>query len=295
MIASRWAARSRTSALSAATSYRLGLGDAGHRQGDRGHGSSSSFRERSRAGAECVSAPTGDEILAGRRHVPGRLEGHATARLERRAPGDPRDSGAQLAEAHVVEQEARRTRAERRVDLVLVAAFDLERHAGMGLERGTGRLRDPSGHVDVVILQEHLVPEADPVVHAATGAHRRLLEQAQARRGLARVEHARSRALDGAGEPRGLGRDAAEALDEVQRGCAPPRGRRARRPPGAERRAAGRLRPSRRLPARGARARPRGRGCRTRGRRRPGRTAHRAPSAASSRGRACPRARSPGW
>ena len=50
------------------------------------------------------------------------------------------------------------------------------------------RLRDAAGETDVVVLDQDAVVEAAAVVGAAAGAHRVLLERAQRRRRLARVE-----------------------------------------------------------------------------------------------------------
>jgi hypothetical protein len=54
---------------------------------------------------------------------------------------------------------------------------------------------------------------------AAAGTYGVLLRQAQARKGLARVDDARARALDGIGVQRGLGGDRAQQLKKVERGA----------------------------------------------------------------------------
>ncbi len=57
------------------------------------------------------------------------------------------------------------------------------------------------------------------MVEAPAGAHRVLLREAKAGQGLARVDDASPRALDGIGVQRGLGGDRAQQLQEVERGA----------------------------------------------------------------------------
>src|SRR5207248_4190336 len=75
----------------------------------------------------------------------------------------------------------------------------------------------PTGRLDVVLLDEDRVVQSGPVVGAAARCDRALLELAQARRRLARVEDLRAGALDSADEARGERRDAGEPAEEVER------------------------------------------------------------------------------
>ena len=116
------------------------------------------------------------------------------------------------------------------------------------------------------------------MVHPAAGAHRLLLERAQARRGLARVEDARAGALDRLHVARRQRRDARQPAEEVERHALGRRGstRRCRRPRRQARPRA--TRPRRRAPASAAR----GRRARTPSPPRAGRRSRRAPSARSA-------------
>ena len=66
--------------------------------------------------------------------------------------------------------------------------------SGAFRERPPRRLADAAGGADVVLLHEDRVVQPGPVGGAAARHDRRLLERAQARRGLARVEDAGARA-----------------------------------------------------------------------------------------------------
>ena len=89
--------------------------------------------------------------------------------------------------------------------------------AGAAGQRAPGGLPHPAGQRRVVLLDQHGVVEAAPVVGAAAGAHRLLLEVAQAGRGLAGVEDPRARALHRLDEARRERGDPGEAAEEVER------------------------------------------------------------------------------
>ena len=77
-------------------------------------------------------------------------------------------------------------------------------------------LDDAAGKIDMVVLQQNHVEEADAMVHAAADLDGLLLQDAEARRRLARVEDVGSRALQAlhvAARHRG---DAAHALHDVE-------------------------------------------------------------------------------
>ena len=181
------------------------------------HGSGSSKSERSSAGALCVRAPIEMKSTPGARDLPQPRERHPAARLELGASGDVRDRLAQLTVVHVVEQDPRRPRRERLVDLGKGPALDLDEHAGRVLASATDGGPDTAGERRVVLLDEDGVEQADAVVRAPAGGDRRLLERPQARRRLARVEDPRTGPFDLANAPRGEGRDARELLQEVER------------------------------------------------------------------------------
>src|SRR6185437_16260716 len=66
--------------------------------------------------------------------------------------------------------------------------------------------------------QYHVV-KTHPVIAAAAAPHRVLLRAAQARNGLAGIEHGAARAGDRGDEAARLGRGAAEELQEIDRGA----------------------------------------------------------------------------
>ena len=70
----------------------------------------------------------------------------------------------------------------------------------------------------VVVLDQHTVVEPLAVIRAAAAAHRVFLEIAKRRRRLARIEHGDAVARD-VHVASSLGRDAAQALEEIQRGA----------------------------------------------------------------------------
>ena len=79
---------------------------------------------------------------------------------------------------------------------------------GMSRLRGAHprhRRLDAAGQPDVVVLDQNAVVEPHAVIDGAAGAHRVLLERAQQRRGLARVEHddAPARGVDELARQRG--------------------------------------------------------------------------------------------
>ena len=78
-------------------------------------------------------------------------------------------------------------------------------------------LGQAAGAGDVVLLEQDRAEAAQPMVAAAAGGDRALLQLAQARRRLAGVEDRRAGACDRRGEAGGEGGDAGEVAEEVQR------------------------------------------------------------------------------
>jgi len=111
------------------------------------------------------------------------------------AAADDADGGAYSREIHVVEHDHLGAGGQRRAHLVDRLGLDLERVRSW--QRGAhalDRRGDAAGGPDVIVLDHHPIEEAEPVRHAAAVHHGRLLEDAQARRSLARRRDARLRA-----------------------------------------------------------------------------------------------------
>ena len=180
--------------------------------------SGSSSRLTSSAGAECVSAPTlmkSTPVSATARTVSSVIPPDASSSAR---PATSGDGLSQLVRGHVVEQQPRHARVERRAHLVERRALHLDLHAVRRALRiaSRGRLTHPAGERGVVLLHEHGVVEPGAVARAAAGAHRLLLERAQAGRGLAGVEDPDACALDRphvAGGERGHARQPAEEVE----------------------------------------------------------------------------------
>ena len=123
---------------------------------------------------------------------------------------------AQVAEGHVVEQDpvGAGSRAASR-DLVERVALDLDRQARPPGSRDGGR--QVGREQQVVVLDEHRVVEAHPVVRATTTAHGPLLRDPQPGRRLAGVEDDRAGARDGVHVPARERRDAGQPAQQVER------------------------------------------------------------------------------
>ena len=135
--------------------------------------------------------PDADPVHAALGHRPDGLERDAARRLQLGAAGGQLHRAAQLAGRHVVEQKPRHAGVERPSHLLERRALDLDRHPGGRVrQRAPRRLGHPARQRGVVLLDEDRVVEPAAVVHAAARQHRLLLERAQARGGLARVEDA---------------------------------------------------------------------------------------------------------
>ena len=78
--------------------------------------------------------------------------------------------------------------------------------------------RTPPAAVQMVVLDQHHVEQPEPVVPAPAVDHRPLLPDAQARGGLAGVDHDSARALDRPGEAPGLCGHPGQMDEEVEHG-----------------------------------------------------------------------------
>ena len=143
-------------------------------------------------------------------------------RLQGCAAADVGDRGPQLIGRHVVQQQRCRARGERLVDLGDRPALDLERQLRGEVTRPANRGADTAGQGRVVLLDQDRVVQARAVIGRSTGRHRRLLEGAQPRGRLARVEDHGSAVPDcvgyGSYAPGGHRRHARQPLEKVQRG-----------------------------------------------------------------------------
>ncbi len=94
--------------------------------------------------------------------------------------------------------------------------FDLGHMGGVGMGAVEGCL-DAASHLDVVVLDEHGIVEAEAVVGSAADFDGVLVEQAQAWRGLARVDKLGAVGGSYLREFMGARGDAREMLQQVQR------------------------------------------------------------------------------
>ena len=79
------------------------------------------------------------------------------------------------------------------------------------------RLGDAAGDGDMIVLDQHGVVEAEPMIAAAADADRVFLDRAQTRRGLARADDLRLGVADRRDHGRRRRRDSAQTAQEIQR------------------------------------------------------------------------------
>ena len=121
-----------------------------------------------------------------------------------------------LLERQVVEQDDVGAGVDRRLDIGEALRLDLDQHLLPGRLHPLDGFADAAREPDVVVLDQDPVVEARAMVAAAAGAHRVLLERAQRRRRLARVEDG-DPAVGGVDVAARQRRDAGQALQEVER------------------------------------------------------------------------------
>lgn len=164
----------------------------------------------------------GNEIKAKAGHLGERLNRHAAARFRAGAVVHEGDRFHQRIEGKIVEQDDIHARFEHRWDLLQRIHFTFDERPGQacaGLPHGGGEAFTRAGVCggEVVVLDQHAVKEAQPVVPAPAAGHRVLFQHAEAGRGLARVEQlgvgpAQRRDILGR-----LRRDAGKLLEKIQR------------------------------------------------------------------------------
>src|SRR3989338_8433635 len=133
---------------------------------------------------------------------------------------DEVDGEVDLLDRHVVEQDRVGAGLQGLAELGFVAHFGLDELAGAVLFAGAAHcLAHAAGKARVVFFDEPGVKQAEAVVRAAADAHGVALEQAQAGSGLAGVAQLRFRSLQAGDVAAGEGGDAAQALQEVERGA----------------------------------------------------------------------------
>jgi hypothetical protein len=159
----------------------------------------------------------------------------ATARMVRSSmppAARPRDRGAGCIQIEVVEQGNVGAPGDRFFELRQGFHLDLQGAVGVQLPGPFDGSPDAARGGNMVFLDQERVEQADPMVVAATAAHRVLLGQAQARNGLTGIEQPGCGAADEIGVAGGPGRGARQQLDEIQHGalggqqrsCRPPQG-----------------------------------------------------------------------
>ena len=172
----------------------------------------------STAGADCVIRPT-------------EMKSTPVSAIARRvsSPTPPEASSGTLppesatarrkSETHVVEQNHVGPRLERFRHLLERVAFDLDLrqygNARAGALDGKG---DRAAHADVIVLDEHAVVQAQPVVARSAQLRGVLLQRAQARSRFARVDQHRPRPRDALDVLRREGGDSRKVLEKIQRG-----------------------------------------------------------------------------
>ena len=140
----------------------------------------------------------------------GGLELHAGAAARR-------DGLAKICGWHVVEQEPVGTGGERGDDLLEIPTLDLDREVGPCRPCGAHGLGETPGEGEVVLLDQDRVEEPETVIDATSCDDGLLLEAAQTRRGLSRIEDPRPGPGDCPDEARGQRRDTREVPEQIER------------------------------------------------------------------------------
>ncbi len=185
--------------------------------GQRGHGCTSS--EMSSARTEWVSAPieiASTPVSATARTVSRVMPPEASSRTR---PAAIRDGLAQPVGRHVVEQDAVGTGGDRVAHLLERVGLGLNVQVGAGGPRGAHGLGHAAGERDVVVLDQDGRAQVGAVVRPAAAGDGRLVQLAQARGRLARVQDLDARSGDRRHITAGRGRDPGQPLQQVEGGA----------------------------------------------------------------------------
>ena len=161
-----------------------------------------------------------DELGPGRGVGGHVLEGDAARHLDHAlVAGGPQHGHAvgHLARRHVVEQHQVGADEGRHLGLAQRVALHLDGPARVEVAGLGHRLLDGDAE-QVVVLEQDAVGQVAPVVEAAAGPHRRLLQRPQAGRGLAGVADVGA-GVGGVGVAAGEGGDARQVAQEVEGGA----------------------------------------------------------------------------
>ena len=162
-------------------------------------------------------APDRDEIDAGLGEETDGFERHSAGRLEGNAAGDELYRLAQLGQVHIVEEQPIGAGRKRRLDLVDTVDLDLDLKPGVGGLGASDRFRDVTADRNMIVLDQHSVIEAHPVVLRAAHPGRIFFQRAEAGNRLSSIEQDGAGTLHGVDVAPRLGRNAGQMLQRVQR------------------------------------------------------------------------------
>ena len=162
---------------------------------------------------ECADGDSVDACLGDLPHV---LESDAARRFERNDAANMLHGGLQLRRGHVVEEDEVGMRGKSFFELGGVSNLDHDSLRHLARADPFDRGADRCGAIDVIVLDQEHVIQADAVILAATTNHRVFIERAKSRRRFSRIENLRSRSRNGVDVTPRCGSDARRALHQVQ-------------------------------------------------------------------------------
>ncbi len=169
---------------------------------------------------DCVSAPTemkSTPVSAYARTFSRLMPPAHSSGIRRRWRRTNLDRLAHMLDADMVEQDRLRAMVQRLLQFLQRPHFNFDRlPAAPVADRALQRRNRASSQRNVIALDQHAVGEIQPVILPAAAAHRVLVNHAQPRRRLARIENSHVRALDRIHKLAGGGRDSGHALQKIQ-------------------------------------------------------------------------------
>ncbi len=167
-------------------------------------------------------AADGNAVHPGFGHCAHRVQRDVARCFEQGAAVGDLHRVAHIGEAEVVEQDHRGTGSQGQVQFVEAFDFDLDEFAAILRVLGDllGRchgLRNATGGMDVVFLDQDAVVQPHALVLSATGPHRVFLGDAQAGQGFARIEDGGVGTAHGVDIRARCRRDSRQGLQKVQR------------------------------------------------------------------------------